>query len=252
MKKYFVAAAVLLMGITLSAQDEGAVTGSDRLDEIENLAVKAKQRKAEKRSDLVSFDVIGEFGYGDSVPIGKNVFSLKGNDTREIWFQILGLSVNPAEWLSIGLHANLKWDRLMASSEYYFQFVDGDFKASDISVQEALYPEAGGTFKTLRSQVNLFSVEVPLMFDFYFSDLVVGAGFEGGYIFSARQKEKVEYSKTTIRKAVGGGNTSGFYYGPTVRVAYNDLGVYAKYIPVDILGGDTFGSLVSIGVYVKF
>ena len=213
-------------------------TAKDRLEQIEGLADKVKEKKAEKATKPFDFSLLEQFGWGFVLPGGTDAFSVDRNDSRELWFNACRAKINVVSWFGIDLGLNLLWKRFRANGDNYV-YIDNanDFKIAPIATQQALYPAAGGTFKTLTSQINTFSIETPLMLDFHSNSFAFRLGALAGFNASACQKERVAYGTTQARSKVKGGDVAGFYFGPCLELVWGGLGVYMKYIPVEIVPG---------------
>lgn len=232
------------------ASDSTAVSGKDRLEKLEELADKAKEKKAKKADKVFNFNVLERFGWGCHMPDGN--FSERIRDNYEIWFNAFDLCLNASGWMSITAGLDLKWDRFVAGGSYYLHpDALGDLKWDNISVQQADYPAAGGDFKQLGSQVNLFSLSVPAALDFHASSFVFRAGAEFVFPVTARQKENAKYGNTSVRKEVKGVETAGWYYAPFVEVGYDGVGIYCKYIPNGIIPG-IVDDVLTVGLVCGF
>ena len=91
--------------------DSTAENGRDRLEKLEQLADKAKEVKAKKAEKLVNFDMIHRFGFGAHGV--SDDFSDKLMKNREIWMNVMDLSINPTGWFSVSLGNNtcIRWGR---------------------------------------------------------------------------------------------------------------------------------------------
>lgn len=256
MKRTVLIVLALTLGVfSAKAQeaDSTAESGRDRLERIEQLADKAKEVKAKKAEKLVNFDMIHRFGFG-SHPSLSDDFSEKLLKNGEIWFNAIDLSFNPARWFSASLGVNLKWDRFTASSANYLYADaadDNKVKFAPIATQQALYPGAAGAFEELSSQLNMFSLEVPLTIAFKVEDLGIRLGAEAVVPLSATQKEKAEYGNTMSKTKVKKVEKVPYYYGAYAEINYDDLGVYVKYMPTAVVPG-AVNDLLTIGVVFGF
>ena len=232
--------------------DSTAENGRDRLEKLEQLADKAKEVKAKKAEKLVNFDMIHRFGFGAHGV--SDDFSDKLMKNREIWMNVMDLSINPTGWFSVSLGANLKWDKFTASSTNYL-YVDGTDgnkpKFTPIATQQALYPGAAGEFDQLSSQLNLFSVEVPFSIAFKIEDLGIRLGAEAVVPLTSIQKEKAAYANTVSESKVKKVEKVPYYYGAYAEVNYDDLGVYVKYAPTTVVPG-MVDELFTVGIVFGF
>ncbi|MCR5561483.1 MAG: hypothetical protein K6F58_06685 [Bacteroidales bacterium] len=253
---------LLLIGAALAAcapfafaqeADSSRTDAKDRLEKIEQLADMAKEKKAGKSKKFFDYEMVHRLGYGSHL-MEPDEFNQDYLKSREIWFNAFDLVLNPAPWFSASLGVNLKWDRFLAAGDYYIyaDATDGNTaKFAPIATQQALYPAAGGNFKKLSSQVNLFSLEAPLLIGFSFGDLGLKLGAQAVVPLTAKQIERAEYANTKVRSNVGKLNKSPFYYGFYGELNYSELGVYAKYSPAEILPG-TVQDLITIGLVLGF
>ena len=231
-----VAALCACMGSAAAMEkaDSTAQTGKDRLEKLEELADKAKEKKAKKAEKFFNFDLVEAFGWGYHLMGDK--FSDRMADNFEIWFNALQLTLNPADWLGITLGLDLKWDRYKAGGAYYLHPNNiNELVWDNVSVQQALYPAAGGQFKTLSSQANIFSLALPLALDFRIGSFGIRAGAEAVFPVSSKQKERAKYGDTLERKQVKGFETAAYF----------------KYVPVEIIPG-IVDQLLTIGVVCGF
>lgn len=250
-----IATALFACAVFAKAQeaDSTAESGRDRLDKLEQLADKAKEVKAKKSEKLVNYEMVHRFGYGSHFMdnVGFNQDYLK---SREIWFNVMDLTLNPTDWFSASLGLNVKWDKFLAAGDSYIyaDVTDANTaKFAPITTQQALYPAAGGEFNKLTSQVNLFSLEAPLLLGLHFGDLGFRLGAQAVLPLTARQKELAEYGSTRVKTRVKGVAKAPFYYGFYGEFNYNDIGIYAKFSPAEILHG-TVQDLLTIGLVLDF
>lgn len=239
-KLFFIGAALLICAFYANAQEtDSPSTGKDRLEKLEELADKAKEAKAKKSEKLVNFEVLHRFGYGAHM-VTADEFSEKALDNREIWFNAMDLSLNPAHWFSVSLELNLKWDKFKASPyNYLYADVTDDnlAKFAPIATQEALYPAAAGEFNKLASQVNVFELEVPLLLNFKVGDFGIKLGGQAILPLTAKQKEIAKYGDVVKKSQVKHVKTGDFWYGAFLELNYNEVGLYAKYIPTAVVPG---------------
>ena len=253
-KLYFVPAALLLVCASAFAipqtDDE---TGRDKLDRIEGLSDKIKERKAEKSTKVVDFELLRGFAFGDNKTLsGGNILDSHSLKTRELRFQAMGVDVNftPEIFLSISL--DCVWDRFVADSEHYLYLDSGEVIKSDvIATQQALYPAAGGTFKKLTSQVNTFGLEMPLSFGFRAGEFSISAGAFVGVTLDACTKQKVKYANTKINTREGMKEAANFYFGPCAQILWQEVGVFVKYVPQPFIP-EIVDSMLTIGVVVAY
>lgn len=255
MKKALLTSAALLIvcASALAAPQTDDVTGRDRLDQIEQLSDKVKERKAQKASKVVDFDLLSGFAFGDNIPLNAgNILESHSSKTRELRFQAMGVDVNftPEIFLSISL--DCVWDRFVADSEHYLYLDSGEVIKSDvIAAQQALYPAAGGTFKKLTSQVNTFGLEMPLSFGLRSSRFSVSVGGFVGVTLDACTKEKVQYANTKINTREGMKEAANFYFGPCAQILWQEVGVFVKYVPQPLIPG-IVDSMLTIGVVLAY
>ena len=256
MKRTVIIALALLVSV-FSAKaheaDSTAENGRDRLEKLEQLADKAKEVKAKKAEKLVNFETIHRFGFGSHPFLGDD-FSGKLMKNREIWMNAFDLSFNPARWFSASFGMNLKWDRFTASGSNYLyaDATDGNLpKFAPIATQQGLYPGAAGDFKELSSQLNLFSVEVPLAIAFRVEDLGIRLGAEAVVPLTATQKEKADYANTVSETKVKKVAKVPYYYGAYAEINYDDLGLYVKYMPTTVVPG-MVEDLITVGLVFGF
>lgn len=253
-KLYFVPAALLLVCASAFAipqtDDE---TGRDKLDRIEGLSDKIKERKAEKSTKVVDFELLRGFAWGENISLNaNNILENRRSKTRELRFQAMGVDVNftPEIFLSISL--DCVWDRFVADSEHYLYLDSGEVIKSDvIATQQALYPAAGGTFKKLTSQVNTFGLEMPLSFGFRAGEFSISAGAFVGVTLDACTKQKVRYANTKINTREGMRDAANFYFGPYAQILWQEVGVFVKYVPQPLIPG-IVDSMLTIGVVVAY
>lgn len=246
--------ALLACAFTTRAQeaDSTAESGRDRLEKLEQLADKAKEAKAKKAEKLVNFDAVHNFGYGFHAV--SDDFSDKVNKNREIWVNAANLSFNPARWFSASLGLNVKWDRFTASGDNYLyaDVADGNKpKFAPIATQQALYPGAAGEFDLLSSQLNMFSLEVPLAIAFKLDKLGLRLGAEAVVPLVATQKERAEYGNTVSRSKVKKVEKVPYYYGAYAEINYDEIGVYLKYIPTAVVPG-LVEEMLTAGIVLGF
>ena len=251
----FVFAALFACAAFAKAQeaDSTAKSGRDRLEKLEQLADKAKEVKAKKAEKFMNFEMLSRFGFGSHL-VENNGFNQDFLKCREIWFNAFELTLNPADWFSASLGVNLKWDKFLAANDAYIyaDAADGNIaKFAPIATQQALYPGAGGDFKKLSSQINLFSLEAPLLLDLHFSDFGIKLGAQAVVPLTARQNELAEFGSTRVKTRVKDVAKIPFYYGFYGEINYNDIGVYAKYCPAEVLPG-TVQDLVTLGLVLNF
>lgn len=255
MKKVFLAQAALLIicATAFASPLTDDVTGRDRLDQIEQLSDKVKERKAQKATKVVDFGVLCGFAFGDNLPLsGGNILESHSSKTRELRFQAMGVDVNftPEIFLSISL--DCVWDRFVADSEHYLYLDSGEVIKSDvIATQQALYPAAGGTFKKLTSQVNTFGLEMPLSFGFRAGEFSISAGAFVGVTLDACTKEKVQYANTKINTREGMKEAANFYFGPCAQILWQEVGVFVKYVPQPLIPG-IVDSMLTIGFMIAY
>ena len=250
-----IATALFACAVFAKAQeaDSTAESGRDRLDKLEQLADKAKEVKAKKNEKLVNFEMVHRFGYGSHI-MDNEGFNQNYLKSREIWFNVMDLTINPADWFSASLALNVKWDKFLAAEDSYIYADATDAntaKFAPIATQQALYPAAGGEFKKLSSQVNLFSLEAPLLLGLHFGDFGVRLGAQAVVPLTARQNELAEYGKSSVKTRVKGVAKAPFYYGFYGEFNYNDLGIYAKFCPSEVLPG-IVQDLLTIGLVLDF
>ncbi len=251
----FVFAALFACAAFAKAQeaDSTAESGRDRLEKLEQLANQAKEAKAKKAEKLVNFEMVGHFGFGSHL-VDNDGFNQDFLKCREIWFNAFELTFNPAYWFSASLGLNLKWDKFLAANDAYIyaDAADGNMaKFAPIATQQALYPGAGGDFKKLSSRINLFSLEAPLLLGLHIGDFGVKLGAQAVVPLTARQNELAEFGSTRVKTRVKDVAKIPFYYGFYGELNYDDLGVYAKFCPAEVLPG-TVQDLMTIGLVLNF
>ena len=257
MKKLFVIGALLLACVFNGKAHEADTTSNakDRLEKIEQLADKAKEAKAKKSKKLVDFEFVNNFGFG-SHALEDNGFNQDFLQCREIWFNAFGLVFNPASWFSASLGLNCKWDRFLAADDAYIYADPSDgntakFATGGKTVQEAKYLTGGADFSKLTSQVNLFSLEVPVRIAFKAGYFGLKLGAQAEFPLVSRQKERAYFGDTRVKTRVDGVDVAGFYYGFYGELSWNDIGIYAKYSPGAILPG-TVEDLITLGLVFGF
>lgn len=255
MNKTVAIALMLLCGIgtaraTGRAAADSTSAGRERLDEIENLAgeIREKKSKSKDHDKLFEFNMVRYFGVGDILADGTDWFDAKKNRSLDIWFTAAEMDLNATPWFSFDLGLNLKWSRLMAGDEkYLYMDADRNFRCTDA----ATVKDPAIEYRKFESRINIFSLAVPAALDFHFGDFTVRLGGDFVVPLSAAANTKVRYDNEKQRTRRSGGNVADWYYDIFGEISYDDLGVYVRYNPVELIPG-TGMSTTEIGLFLTF
>ena len=240
MKRLAILAAVLLAGTAASAQSPA----KDRLKEIEELTVKAKKQKsASFAKDLLETEVLSNAGFGIHHVEGD--FNNSFGPSRELFINVLELRFNPCSHVSFNAGADFKWDHFTARGNRQF--------SKDAAGEISLAAPAGGPYDKFKSTLCLTAFTVPATIGLHFGDLSIYGGAElvrhlGKY---THIKDSFEDGDASGATRTEGGNVERYAYDYLAAISYDDLGVYFKYYPRNILPGPKF-NYWSIGLVAFF
>ena len=256
MKKTVTILAALLVGAAMQAKPTDlpdTTSARERLDRIESIsedAIKKKlpSRDREKEEKLFSFDAVKRFGIGYLGTLGSEVLDTKSYKSREIWFNALELGLNPAQWLSFTLGLDLKWDSILAGDNWFVSMdTDRNFTFTDIdSVKD---PEVN--YKSFVSKVNLFSLTIPAALELDFGSLTLRAGAEAAFCLRGNAVQRISYGNTDTTTKLKKGNVTPFYWDAFVEILLDDIGIYCRYCPEELIPGTGMRSY-SVGLVLGF
>ena len=222
----------------------------DRIESISEDAIKKKlpSKDREKEEKLFSFDAVKRFGIGYLGTLDSEVLDTKSYKSREIWFNALELGLNPAQWLSFTLGLDLKWDSILAGDNWFVSMdTDRNFTFTDIdSVKD---PEVN--YKSFVSRVNLFSLTIPAALELEFGSFTFRAGAEAAFCLRGNAVQRISYGNTDTTTKLKKGNVTPFYWDAFAEIMIDDLGIYCRYCPEELIPGTGMRSL-SLGLVLGF
>ncbi|MCR5245750.1 MAG: hypothetical protein K6C31_05475 [Bacteroidales bacterium] len=257
MKKTMTILAALLMGAAAMqakpADLPDTTLARERLERIENAAedtIKKKlpSRDREEAEGLFSFDAVKRFGAGYLGTLDSEVLDTKSYKSREIWFNALELGLNPAQWLSFTLGVDLKWDSIIAGDKWFVSMDDErNFTFTDIDLVKD--PEVD--YKCFVSKVNMFSLTLPAALELKFGSFALRAGAEAAYCLSGKAVQKISYGNSDTATKLKKGNVPSFYWDAFAEILIDDIGIYCKYCPEELIPGTGMRSF-SLGLVLGF
>ena len=256
MKKTITILAALLMGAAMQAKPTDlpdTTSARERLDRIESIsedAIKKKlpSRDREKEKNLFSIDAVNRFGAGYLGTLDSEVLETKSYKSREIWFNALELGLNPAQWLSFTVGLDLKWDSILAGDKWFVS-LDSDRNFTFTDIDSVKDPEID--YKSFVSKVNLFSLTIPAALELDFGSFAFRAGAEAAFCLRGNAVQRISYGNADTTTKLKKGNVPSFYWDAFAEIFLDDIGIYCRYCPEELIPGTGMRSF-SLGLVLGF
>lgn len=215
---------------------------SDRLSEIEDLVVVAKEKKQQHKSsgNLFRVDPLSHFGYGWH-RIDADEFAGRFGPSREVFFNTITLGIHPASWVSLSAGLDLKWDKFKADESYIFSVIDDDIVTMDHA------------FSSMKSCFTTFSLTVPVALSFDLGAFELRGGSELIFPMTGKTKVRSDYSTlgTDFTAITKGGKVNTFQYNFFASLTLGGVGVFFKYYPKPVLESELFpGGFYTLGLMI--
>ena len=241
MKKIALIVAALLSATVVFAQ----TTGRERLDELEQMAESAKKVKSTENK-LFKMSALNHFAFGRHWVPENELFADAFGPSKEIFFNIVKGSINPASWLSFDLGFDLKWDIFKALPENQFVLTDGNIDA---------IPNA--TFDDMESTFHTFGLTFPLTLSLHSKWIGLKLGAEAVINLNKHTYVESNYvdGATSFMATTRGGVVRRFSYDyMAVLTAFDGIGIYFKYYPLELVeGGKVSASqYFTVGCFLNF
>lgn len=243
MKKFILS--IFVLGIAssgMNAQNDTTKTAAkDRLAEIENMTVEIKKHKSAKSgNDVFEINAVSHAGYGRHY-VGGDAFRSKFGPSYEVFINVVELGLNPANWVSVNVGADLKWDRYISKSEK-FEIVGGDYALA------ATVPD------DINSRICNFAISAPATLSLHIGDTSIRLGAE--FIFNLNRYNKVKSAYTAtdsdFRQITQGGKVETFRYAYLAAIDFDGLGIYYKYCPKSLIpGSNMIENYQTIGIVLS-
>ena len=241
MNKFLLATAILCIGsFAANAQTDTTSAARQRLDEIESKADEiVTKRHQSKSNSIIQLKGVTHLYVGGLIVPDEQFPRSK---SHEVGLNILQLSINAAEWLSLDLGCDLKWDRFISKQTMYEIDKNGQF-----AISAATPPNR------IKSKICAFGFSAPANISINIGKVGLKFGAEALYDLDRCNKVKNKFRDANGKRdkqILEGGEIQNFRLSYFGVLSFEDLGIYFKYCPGTIIPGSiNLQNLVSIGVF---
>lgn len=179
---------------------------------------------ASSKNETVKFEAFEHIGYGYSFTKSKDFNPSTG---WEFFLNVLHLGIYPADVFGIELGADLLFNVFNQKDAVFF--LDSERNIHSAPANIFLGDITG--IKKVRSDINTFSLNIPLQFKLMLDNVQLSLGVEGSWNITGSTDYRYKSNDHRTRVGENRAKLNPLSYGFLATLAFNDGGFYFRYHP---------------------